>query len=160
MALRARRSEVPRPTTTHNLRCNLYRYVVRTRNGCDENPTRPARPTVQLGCILRVISFSSSLCCPGLTSLQNRPIQIAEEGPSIGTHHNNMGAPSFVCAGGHVAQTCNAKQTSKTHSRPLATTSQPNVPSPSPQLVAMASAAGTADEDSAFISDDVPVCFS
>lgn len=111
MALRARRSEGPRPTTTHNLRCNnLYRYVVRTRNGCDDNPTRPARPTVQLGCILRVISFSSSLSCPGLTSLQNRPIQIAEEGPSIGTHHNNMGAPSFVCAGGHVAQTCNAKQ--------------------------------------------------
>ena len=69
-----------------------------------------ARPRSSSGVVQHQFSFASSLCCPMLTSLQIRPVQIAEEGPSIGTHHNNMGAPSFGCAGGHVAQTCNAKQ--------------------------------------------------
>ena len=51
-------------------------------------------------------SFASSLCCPMLTSLQNRPVQIAEEGPCIGKLHKGMGAHAFLCAGGHLRNTC------------------------------------------------------
>lgn len=65
-----------------------------------------ARPRSSSGVVQHQFSFASSLCCPMLTSLQIRPVQIAEEGPCIGKLHKGMGAHAFLCAGGHLRNTC------------------------------------------------------
>jgi hypothetical protein len=110
-AVRAHIREGPRPTYGHSLRCisSYTEYTIlnptqrlRWANVPDPRPARPCKMDHSPRS-----SRSHPPCCPGFTSLQNRPVQIAEEGPSIGTHHN-IGAPSFLCAGGHVAQKCNA----------------------------------------------------